>query len=234
MGDPNKLMPWMCGARLANRPGQVCHAAKLRGEKRCKMHGGRPRRGKDHPGYKHGRFCDLGSQVASRLAVVNNDPDLFESREELAMLTLREQDIAKRVQVGDTPEWRDAIRAACRGFTKASAKNDEDGMKEHLGNLLRLGEQGASLDDGWETLISVMERRAALAQKETKRMIDTHAVFTVDQVGYMLSVIADSVKRYVQDPVIIQQITRDFDATFNSGSVPATGYGGGLVGRPKP
>lgn len=234
MGSPKLLKPWMCGARLANRPGEVCHAAKLKGEKRCKMHGGINLKGKANPSYKHGRFCNLGSEFTRRLTEAVADPDLFESRQELGMLTVREADIAARVQVGDTPEWRASLRAAVRGFTKASAENDEDGMKRHLGDLLRLGEQGASLDDGWETLITLIERRAALAQRETKRMIDTHAVFTVDQVGYMLSVIADSVKRYVQDPGIIQQITREFDATFNSGPVAPNVNGSGLATYQKP
>ncbi|MBL8828193.1 MAG: hypothetical protein JNM18_14530 [Planctomycetaceae bacterium] len=162
----------------------------------------------------------MNAEVASILASLLADPELLDSREELALMTIRTQELCARLSRDDSAEWRKSLKDAANEYSRALAGNDADGAKEHLGTLLKLAEAGAAIDEGWELLISTIERRAALAQKESKRMIDIRAVFTVDQVGYMLSVIADSVKRYVADPVIIQRITQEFDAAFSGGATP--------------
>jgi hypothetical protein len=146
--DPREHIAGRCGAKIANRPGEVCQELPVPGRRRCGRHGGLTPTGRASPHYRHGRD--------SRYSIP------LDSEEEI-----RYEDY--RRQVGDAT---DDIALARIQRDRAMA-GGADGVKEHntIASLMRahlLATKGltvrhvadeASVTRMMDALLPIIERR---------------------------------------------------------------------------
>ena len=83
-----KPLPNKCGGRLAlTAPPRYCTQHPLRGRTRCKFHGGRARRGVEHPAWKTGAYSGvLPRHLAETYEAALADDQLLSLRQEIALL----------------------------------------------------------------------------------------------------------------------------------------------------
>ena len=81
-------IPHKCGGRLAlTDPPRYCTQHPLSGRSRCKFHGGRARRGVEHPGWKTGAYSGvLPRRLAETYEAALADDQLLSLRQEIALL----------------------------------------------------------------------------------------------------------------------------------------------------
>lgn len=97
-----------CGAKLRNKDAHCRAPAMANG--RCRIHGGKSPRGVDGARYVHGRYSRYApTKLSQRIDAAENDPDLISNRAELALLTVRAQELLqKAANDGDSSDaWEE-------------------------------------------------------------------------------------------------------------------------------
>jgi len=215
----------MCGAK-GRRSGLPCRRPKAKGRSRCPLHGGKSLVGVDNPAYKHGRFSKvLHKNLLNVYEESRNDPELLDCREEVAVVTAVMVQTCERAAVGDFNALWDEMRTCVKGYMGEARKAEASqviltGFLDRLFNLVLTGQSVARAN---EELVRLAEKRTAIAARESRRQVEMAALFTVEQVAHILAVLSDAMKRHVQDPSAIQQITNEFDAAFSGTVVPKNG-----------
>ena len=91
-----------CTAR-SKRTGQPCTQPVCSGRTKCRLHGGRSRRGLAAPAWKDGRYSKtLPADLADTYERARTDPELLALRDELALVDVRLMSLLERLAEGET------------------------------------------------------------------------------------------------------------------------------------
>jgi len=76
-----------CGAKSKQNNGEPCKSFAMRGSARCRIHGGKVKRGTESASFKHGRYTKvLGSSILTRYIQSEQDPELLSHRDEIRLM----------------------------------------------------------------------------------------------------------------------------------------------------
>lgn len=156
------IKPWQCGAKT--RDGTPCLNPKVKGRKRCRMHGGKTLVGPDSATYKHGRTSIIGllkPNLRAHADQVIANPNRLDMAEPLALL---QANLAEAVS-----EW------SAGGGAGAWIKAGE--LVEQYRREVRKGDTASiphmqSLNDELHDLV-LTERGAQFARQEVRDTVES-------------------------------------------------------------
>jgi hypothetical protein len=101
-----------CTAR-SKRTGQLCTQPVCRGRTKCRLHGGRSRRGLAAPAWKNGRYSRaLPADLAGTYEQARTDGELVGLRDELALVDVRINELLEGLDADDpSAVWREVYAA---------------------------------------------------------------------------------------------------------------------------
>jgi hypothetical protein len=209
--DEEGVCPVHCSAKTPRGP---CKKRHCKGRRRCFKHGGKSKKGIEHPKYKEGKF------VKERYKSFIDDPELGEAfsdaelfadqlslRKEITLLDARAAVILKRLQHGEGPSILRRAQEAFEEFVEAQASKKRDAAldaAQRLGQLLR---RGVAEERDWEKLEELaFERRPKLVESEIKRQQFQVEVVHIIIVERMLQLVAEVIRQHVKDRAAITEI----------------------------
>lgn len=219
--NTSPLLPWMCGATLRGKPGMFCHKPKLKGLPRCKLHGGKSKRGADIPWFKNG----AGSKYLPNGWLENYDrylatKDVSLERElALASILLDEALLAIK-EAAPITVVKDLRKKVIELKTAMSMPDTEPkDLIRLVGDLDRMTSQGECVRRAQRDLVGAIEFRSKIAQREWKRQMDMGAVMTAAQAAIFIRAFQEAIVRNVKDPTAIAKIIAHIAPAVNAGNV---------------
>lgn len=199
-----------CGAKT--RSGKPCRQFVVRGRERCRMHGGRQKRGLAHHATTHGRFSKhLPTRMLANYEAALTDPELVALREELAVITAREADLLGRVDSGEAGAHWNGIRDALADFRRAQRRDDAVGAASALRDMERLVDLGIADYQAWAELLRAIETRRRLAETERRRLEAMEQMITSERAMLLVAALVDAVRRHVHDRDVLDAIGREVE-----------------------
>jgi len=212
-----------CKAK-SKRSGERCKKDAVPGRDVCHIHGGKTPRGLDSPNTKTGRYSkDLPTRLMARYLEGQNDPDLLDLREEVALIDARIGDLLERVDTGEAgANWRRVASEVERGqqaiqdyrsaVVSQDAKKMASGFKEVTDVLSSIGRiTGAGIGDyaAWDEIGKLVEQRRKLAESERKHQIELQQAITAERALLMIGAIGAIIAKHVSDKSTINKIATD-------------------------
>lgn len=178
-----------CGAN-AKQTGKPCRGAAMENG-RCRMHGGKARRGITHPSTTHGRYSKyLFGGLAENYRTLLEDPTLTQLRPEIALIaTLLEKKLEGL-----------AVGASLDAWTGAKAKLTEyrrspnDSLLDELDAMLT---EGRAQFDLFVEIQPIVEQHRKLVETENRRVHQLSKHLTTEEAIAFVRALADCVKRHV-------------------------------------
>ena len=219
VGDPRgALMPWMCGddvGPVSRRTGFPCRG-KAMANGRCRFCGGKARRGVAHPKWKGGAYSKyMPKGVANRYKDAITDPDLLSSRDEIALIQLRIQDLMGKMKDGGTADMWGSLRQEFVNVEASIRQGDPAAMNKALTALGEIIEQGAEAEQVWEEMYEAIEAKTKVGEREWRRLRDLRQFMTVQQSMDLVSYLVECVTRHVTDRDVLARITVDMDKVLS-------------------
>lgn len=184
----------------------------------CKIHGGASPVGIASPQFKTGRYsAHLPARLQDRYQASLTDTELLNNREEISLVDSRISDLLARVDTGESGERWEQVKKAFQAWRKAPLTEQAKAEMELEAAILA----GVSDHQAWRELGEQIDRRAALAEKEKKRLLDLQQYVTVDKLMGAVALLVDVVKRHVSDRNALAAIAADIRAVLHAG--PAGG-----------
>lgn len=197
----------ICGAQLRNKPGKFCQDTVTLENGRCRRHGGKSLKGVASPLFKHGRYSkSLPENLVGNYRQAQKDPKLLELRDEIALMDVRINELLSQL----TPNEHSPSRRITRLIDKvrgAAAGNSE--AAEALAQLEDIIGQSSHEDRVWKGIGYLVDRRKALVETESKRLLNSSQAITIDQVMLLIGVISDILKRHIPDKGVLTNISRE-------------------------
>lgn len=209
--------PIRCGAKT--RGGQPCRQHAM-ANGRCRMHGGASPSGLAHPNTTHGRYSKhVPTRMLANYEQAQQDPDLLNLREEIALLDARLSDLLRRVDSGESGRlWKDLRTAA-----KAYRSGDEDQQMQSLLDMLALIDRGYMDTQAWGEISSLLEQRRKLVESERKRLVEMQQMMTMSQAQLLIARLYDVVTQHVSDRTTLAAIGAGLQALAGAGAAASTG-----------
>lgn len=189
---------------------------------RCRMHGGASPSGLAHPNTTHGRYSKhLPTRMLASYEQAQQDPELLNLREDIALLDARLSDLLRRVDSGESGKlWQD-LRAA----SKAYRKGDETQQLESLLEMFSLIDRGYLDTQAWGEIRAAVEQRRKLVESERKRLIEMQQMMTMSQAQLLIARLYDVVSQHVSDRATLAAIGTGLQALAGAGAAVPTGSG---------
>ena len=201
-GSP-KAVEGRCGAYLkGSDPPAYCLKWPLQGRTRCKLHGGKSKRGPDHPNWTHGQrshlYRDLldGALLKGYLAIQNDD-DLIRTEEQIRLWTAREAQLVERL--ADSGESSASWRAARMAMGEVDGAQDPEELSAALSKLRVAVLQGAAREAAWDDLERCHEALRKLKELERKIRQSQHQMVSVDQFLHWAGLLTSHALRFITD-----------------------------------
>lgn len=224
MGSPTPI-EGRCGAKLPGK-GEYCTKPPCKGRTRCRRHGGRSLRGAEHPNYKHGRHTRLFGSLREDYEAAISDPDLLSMREDVALIDAMVSDLLGRMKEGGAPnDWYHDIRKKARAFRDAFDAGNVTKMRETFAPLFDTIEDAAQDVALMNSIVSMLEKKSRLVQREHKRLIDIQSVMTGREVLGLVGEIVKVIGNNVTDRHTLDAIILDVEALGVSAVGPAVEVG---------
>lgn len=210
-----------CKAK-SKRSGERCRRAAMIGKEVCMMHGGKTPRGTNNPNFKHGRYSKaIPDRLAARYNEAQNDSQLLELREDIALIDARISDLLVRVDTGESgAAWRRAAEAV-QAFKTAQVAGKVPEMHKHLAVLTDTIEGGNGDSEAWAEVYAMLETRRKLVESERKRLVEMQQYISTERAMALIAAITDTVKRHVHDRTALLAISQDIMQITNRRIVDA-------------
>jgi hypothetical protein len=217
-GSPQERKGRRCGAQLRGRPGTFCKRTPSPGSNRCRLHGGSSPIGPASATYKHGLYSKLLPRGASkRFARVMKDPELLNAAEEVGLLKMRIGELLFRLQTGETGTLWGDLQAAHAELTAAIRAGDSalfDASLRRLGEVIK---NGGAVEETWEELYALIDKKTWVAAREWKRRVDMAQVITLERAIALVTAVMHSVTRHVPDVAARTRISADIKGIMLAG-----------------
>ena len=196
----------ICGARAGAKRdpsgGYPCKQRPATERDRCRLHGGRSKRGPAHPAFIDGRKSrdyvpdKLRHDYERALA----DPDLISTRRQIAMLDARGAELLRQLGRLEKREAWAAVVTHFDALERARAAGKREELETALDGLREAVNEGATESQIWAELRSIDESRRRLAETERKRLEVMRQFVSADRVMATFAAVARLIAQHVTDP----------------------------------
>lgn len=199
-----------CGAQ--KKDGTLCQQFPLKGRSRCRLHGGATPQGLASPNLRHGRYSKaLPARMAAAYQSALEDPELLSTREDIAALLARQEDLLARADTGEAGAlWR-GVRAAWADLHRSEAAGKPVDVAAAIATLDRLIKEGVADYQAWDEVLKTVEQVRRLRETERKRLEVLEATVTAEQLTLFVGALTDSLRRHVTDRKVLDAIGRDVE-----------------------
>lgn len=175
-----------CSAKKKN--GEPCPNWAMEGSTRCHTHAKKAgeltrfKSGPANPQWKtgeHSRYAPKKSWMQSYLEL-EKDPELLSTRPEIAILTVRLQELIANIDVVEAGQWWEKLSKLKADFVAANAAKDAS-ANSILTELLRTIDAGSSSHMVLDEIQQTMLVQDKLKNSERKRLKEMNAYFTVEE-----------------------------------------------------
>src|SRR5262245_59312045 len=188
----------------------------------CEVHGGKSRKGMDHPGFKTGSFSAyLPKGMLELFEAALADETLLESREDVALLKVRVMQLLKSGE--SEPLWR-YVRDAWSEFIQANKVGDKDAVKIVIRRLDQLIQRGYEDSLRWQEIYAVEHQITRTKESERRRLAEAQQMITAEEAMVFVSVLINSVRSHVLNECdaktagrLLSRISNDLVATLGPG-----------------
>jgi len=153
----------------------------------------------------------MPERLLARYQESQEDPDILSHQDDLALVDARIADLLGRTEEGEAGGlWR-GMRASFHSLQVAiNQKNAVSvlGILATMDSILEQGEQGWA---AWDEIKSMLELRRRLAEGERKRLVEMQHVVKVEEVATLVMVIADIIRRNVDDPRVQMKVITELN-----------------------
>lgn len=197
----------VCGAKARN--GNVCLQPVIKGNNRCRFHGGKSPRGIASARFQSGRYSRyLPEGLLEKYQQALADPDLLALTDEIAVLQANASKLMEQLDKGgDTFGLWKQLQQTQAELQNARAAGDAVKMAYWLteqDSLIRQGvSQAARLRDLWD----VFERIRRMSESEQKRRVALRDYMTSEQVMVFVAAVTDLIKQHVDDKNTLRQLS---------------------------
>jgi hypothetical protein len=190
--EPVKL----CGSPLRKKPGVFCR--KPAGPNgRCVLHGQNARRGPEHARWKSGAFSKyLPRDLRKRYEAWLQDAELLASRNEVAMLKARLQELSSRLSTGETADAWGRLRETLAKAKAACDARDEAALRAAVAEGETITEAANANEAAWEAFTTLAERSTLIAQREARRLLEARLYVSAQEVRFLVASLAGAVIRH--------------------------------------
>ena len=170
----------------------------------------------DSPSYRHkGRSKYLPTALADQYLAALNDPDLLAIDKDIALVDVRMNELASKLDASDMGAlWVD-VHAAWIAYEQARMLEDSASMAEQLAVMGPLIKRAANNRYLWGDLIQTAKDLAQLRLSEHKRLVDLRTMMSEGQMLQALGLIQRAVYEAVTTRVDIK-IARDILADIQA------------------
>lgn len=222
----------------SKRSGQPCHNRPMNGRAVCRMHGGKSRKGLNHPSTTHGRYSqDLLLRMMHDYEAGKLDPEALVLLDEIGLSTAMIQQTLRSSQLpAFWGELQDLYEKVCHLYLDGLVFLGGHPSAQELTALLTrpeggelgraLGELGEQIEKGREcysldtptieTVTKLLESKRRLVESETKRFSDQGWLWPFPKVQAYVGRILSCVRRHVPEEMLVR-ISDDIRA----GTLPA-------------
>lgn len=117
---------------------------------------------------------------------LEKDPELLSTRPEIAILTVRLQELIANINAVEAGQWWEKLRKLKADFVVANAAKDASSASSILSELLRTIDAGSSSHMVLDEIQQTMLVQDKLKNSERKRLKEMNAYFTVEEGWAML------------------------------------------------
>jgi hypothetical protein len=187
--------------RLCNghkRDGAPCTNVAVRGNAKCRMHGGQSLSGLASPRLITGKYSKvLPARLATKYLEAKNSPRLLSLADDIAAAEARLMDLFQRVDSGESGALWHSLGATLDAFNTALAKNDLPAMHAHLATIRSTVTQGCDDSTGWSEIQDLWKTRCLLTQTEMKTLVTMQQMVTTEQLMQMFGIISHAIQEAV-------------------------------------
>lgn len=202
--------PKICGAQLRKKPGSICQKRPVKGKRRCRLHGGKSPGGMASARFKHGRYSlYIPMDLRKRYEQSRHDPELLSHEPDLRLMDIHLQSLLKQLNKTEGLEAFAQVKKVWKEFQKAKSAKDQIAMSKGAEKIDQLFKQGVSADGIWSKIREVVETRRRILESENRRIRDSQATMSCEQVLGLVELVVDILRKSVQkyaDRIIAQQI----------------------------
>lgn len=188
-----------CGAKT--RSGGRCQKYPMRGRTRCALHGGKSKRGREHPNYQgKGYSKDLPTRLADKYEESQSDPELVGYRNSILLFDTRMRELIGKIDDGAPYErWR-TVKEAFRQYTLALLEGEEADTRDALSRLDHAINVGMQDYHAWREIRDVDSHLRRLKESELKAMIAKGQMISAERLTMFMVNMITGVETIIDDP----------------------------------
>jgi hypothetical protein len=192
-----------CGAKT---PGGFCEQRPLQGLRRCRRHRGSPG-GAAALAFKHGKHSKyLPPRMQERYQAALTDPTLLSSRDDLALMDARLEDLLRRADTGESGQTWEKLQQARAELLSARQLRDAERVQAALQEMLSLIAKGGADHLTWRDIRETVSDRNKLATSERKRMIELQQMVQVDRLVTFMQTLASILISEIPDKSLARRV----------------------------
>ena len=191
---------------------------------RCRLHGGAsPGAGPGHPAWKHGarsRLYDLPRHraIARSFARLLTHPQLRKLDEDLALISLRVEDLLQRLGGNESEAGWEAAVSIMEKFDAATKTDDSDKVVGAVNDLRRLLRRGMGEEIQWRELREVIAERADLVSKDAAIQQRVGALVPASDVIDFVGQLVSDLESEGVDHVVLGRLRRRWATRLGGGA----------------
>ncbi len=195
------------------RRGTACQQPAVSGSARCRMHGGKARKGIAHPNYKHGRYSDyMPEKLLHGYRRQLSDSLLLHQRDEIAAIDSMIFEALEKMSQADSPSSWVELRRLWREATRATDDGDLSSARAKMAVIGELIRRGASYFDQREDVLYLMDRRRKVVDSQSRRELQERYVVSLEDANALFRDLAEAVRAEVEDEAVMVRIANRFSA----------------------
>ena len=195
-----------CGAKTRN--GGTCRKPCVPGRSRCRLHNGNAKRGTEHPNFRNGLYSKcLNRDLRAEYTRLLRNPALLSSRSDIAALRVRLNQLAARLESGESSRRWGEVREALAELRAATGAGDEPRASAAIARLDALV-NGEHDDEGaWNDMAEMIDRVSVLCAREHRKLIEERLTCSVEEVRVLTASITKAICTYVTDVQVRRAIS---------------------------
>lgn len=200
-----------CKAK-SKQSGEQCRRTAMKGRDVCYMHGGKTPRGLALPQTTHGRYSKhLPTRLAALYQEAQNDEELLNLRDDVALVETRLKELVSRVEQGDAGTAWQGVQGAYRSLKVGMQRKDTVMIHQSLTDLESFIEKGVAERGLWQEIASLLDQRRRITESERKRLIEAQQTITAEKAMLLVGAIVGIIKSNVTDRAILAKISADIE-----------------------
>lgn len=175
-------------------------------------------------------FEDSLGRLREAYNKARNNPSIMALEPVIALYDLRMDEIAKRLEKGDTSDFRYKLKSLYEQYNDGIARGDDQRADRAFREMGELIKEGADYDASWEKLLEKADKRSTRAEKAIELALKREQVLTEreyqDRLGKILDILLEELPNETAK-VIVTRIGREAMEDGSGGEILEIGPGNG-------